>query len=112
MLEEEPRSGRSGLIGGGIVTGAGALMIAGGLFARLVEKINCAGHCYQYSDPHGGSTVLLILGGVVTVTGIVVLSVGGARNSRWHRWRERQRVGPVAYRTAMGTWSAGLTLRF
>jgi hypothetical protein len=54
-----------------------------------------------------------VVGGVLFLGGITLLGFGSYRHVRWRDWKSRQQVfAPHVGRTALGTWTPGLSLRF
>ncbi len=52
------------------------------------------------------------LGGLCAAAGITLLAIGARRHVKYKQWKHRQAFVPTTGRTAYGTWTAGLALRF
>lgn len=119
---EEPPRGVGMIVTGGVLMGPVAIgSVAIGLLVRSLRDVGCVGGCDTDADTvapqrEQSSTAglgLFVFGGLAFIGGATLLGVGLHRNVRWRRWRDGQRVlTPGVGRTALGTWTPGLTLRF
>lgn len=119
---EEPPRGVGLMITGGALVPAAALMV---LLGRAFRSLGSGG-CWHCSDEDGfgetntststnpsGGVGLFVFGGVLFLTGVALVAVGGHRFSEWQKWKQSQQVlAPTVGRTASGTWTPGLVLRF
>lgn len=110
---KEPRRGTGMIIAGGALIPAGGLMIGLGLLVRALST-GCLADCSEdtYRRKPSGGEGLFAVGGVIIATGIVLVAVGISRHEKWRRWKKQQVAAPTVSRTALGTWSAGVALRF
>ena len=113
-----PTKGLGMMISGAVVTGAVALPLIGyGAYIIVVGK--------RVDDAVDGDGVVQsagnVLGGVVLAFGVIALAVGApllgvgaSRFSKYQKWKDGQQVkwSPSSGRTAHGTWTTGVTLRF
>ena len=115
----EPKKGLGMMISGGVITGLYALPLT--LYGIVIiagsKKIQNEGG--EGGEAVGGAGS--ILGGVVLGFGLVglavgvpLLAVGGSRFSKWRKWKQANKVAlaPNVGRTAFGTYTPGLALRF
>ena len=104
--EPPPRRGLGLLISGAVVTGTiglpftiwGSVVAAAG--ARSVD---------------GGAVLgapFLAVGIIGLGVGVPLLAVGGHRMKKYNEWKSRHAFAPTAGRTAMGTWTGGVSFAF
>ncbi|HGG56951.1 MAG TPA: hypothetical protein ENK31_04050 [Nannocystis exedens] len=113
----EPKKGLGMMISGGVITGLYALPLT------LYGIVIIAGS-KKIENEGGGEAVGTVggaLGGVVLGFGLVglavgvpLLAVGGSRFSKWRKWKQANKVAlvPNVGRTAFGTYTPGIALRF
>jgi len=115
--QPEPKKGLGMMITGGVITGLYALPLTIYGTAIIVAS-------RRVSDTEGGEVggavggalggVVLGLGVVGLAVGVPLLGVGASRFSKWRKWKENNNVAlaPSVGRTAFGTYTPGVTLRF
>ncbi len=111
-LGPPPRRGLGMLITGASITGGFALPMLGyGAYGLVVSQ--------RIADDGARdlgrltATVILAFGMVGLAVGGPLLGVGAYRFSRYQRWKNGQQVwSPAVNRTAHGTWTTGVSLRF
>lgn len=110
---KEPRRGTGMIITGGALIPVGGLMIGFGVLVRDIFT-GCFAHCSEdtYRQEPSGGEGLFAVGGVTIAAGIVLIAVGISRHQKWRSWKKQQTAAPTVTRTALGTWSAGVALRF
>ncbi len=113
----EPKKGLGMMITGGVITGLYALPLT--LYGIVI--IAGSKKIANESGSDGVGTAGSALGGVVLGFGLVglavgvpLLGVGGSRFSKWRKWKQANKVAlaPNVGRTAFGTYTPGLALRF
>ncbi|MEZ4449207.1 MAG: hypothetical protein R3B09_06980 [Nannocystaceae bacterium] len=116
--DPEPSKGLGLLIPGAVITG-----VVGVPSTILGTAIVISAHSANDGSLEGGLADVFgtLVGGVFIFFGIVglgvgvpLLGVGAYKHSRWRDWRDRQRVSlaPSVGRSAYGTFTSGLVLRF
>ncbi|WP_293260940.1 hypothetical protein [Nannocystis sp.] len=109
----EPRSGVGLMIAGGVVM-AFVAAPAIGVGAAAPSSGQCwsvGGSCDENGERPGSG--LITLGVLAALAGAGLLVGGGVRYSQWRRWKANQQTfSPRLGRTALGTGTLGLTLRF
>lgn len=114
--EGPPRGIGMMITGGALIFPGGLAWISFGLVIRSFASVGCFTECDgsdARSDSGGGGGVgLITLGGLSIATGIGLLALGANRNSQWRSWKKQQTAAPTVSRSALGTWSAGVVLRF
>ncbi len=115
--QPEPKKGLGMMISGGVITGLyalplslwGIVIIAGSKKAANETGSDGVG---KVGGALGG--VILGFGLVGLAVGVPLLGVGGSRFSKWRKWKEANKVAlaPNVGRTAFGTYTPGLALRF
>lgn len=114
----EPSRGLGMLIPGAIITGALGLPITVLGVVRLVQFNN-----YQKQADDGlevavgglgkvASVAVIITGVVFLSVGVPLLAVGAVKLSKYQKWKNGHAMVPSMNRTAYGTWTAGVALRF
>ena len=114
----EPSRGLGLMIPGAVITGALGLPITILGVIRLIQFKN-----YQKQANSGEEVVLSGLGQIASVAvittgviflavGVPLLGVGAYRFSKYQKWKNGHALVPSMNRTAHGTWTAGLALRF
>lgn len=105
--DPEPERGIGKLAAGIVLTSVGGLgTIAGGMMAGVIQAL---------SGGQARGTWALVLPGIAVLgAGVPLTVVGAIRHRRWKAWRARHpfALQPMIGRTARGTWSAGIELRF
>lgn len=118
-LPPEPPTGRGMMIAGGPMIGVATIL---SLFVGLMlanpgalcwaEDSEERMRCVDEARNNKGRYIALLPPGLIFAGGTALLAVGGVRQSRWWRWKQNQTVAPNASRTVLGTWTAGVALRF
>ena len=121
--EEPPRGVGLMITGGALVPAAALMVLLGSAFRSLGGGSGFGGGCWhcpeeEFDEPvastrSSGGVGLFVFGGVLFLTGVALVAVGGHRFSEWQKWKKSQQVlAPTVGRTAYGTWTPGLVLRF
>jgi hypothetical protein len=117
--EPEPSKGLGLMIPGAIITGALGLPITTLGVIRLIQF-----NRIQQQTEDGlvvaaaglgkvGSIVVITFGVLFLAAGVPMLAVGAHKFSRYQKWKkDGHALLPSMNRTAHGTWTGGLTLRF
>ena len=118
LVGPPPRKSLGMMISGAVITGAVALPLIGYgaaivvLGKRADDDIDGMGVAQTGGNILGG--VVIALGVVALAVGAPLLGVGAYRFSKYKKWQKGQqaRWSPNSGRTAHGTWTTGVTLRF
>jgi len=113
-----PRKSLGMMISGAVITGAVALPLIGYgaaivvLGKRADDEVDGMGVAQTGGNILGG--VVIALGVVALAVGAPLLGVGAYRFSKYRKWHKGQQAhwSPSSGRTAHGTWTTGVTLRF
>jgi len=112
-----PRKSLGMMISGAVITGAVALPLIGYGAAIVVlgkrdDDVDGMGVAQTGGNILGG--VVIALGVVALSVGAPLLGVGAYRFSKYKKWQKGQQAhwSPSSGRTAHGTWTTGVTLRF
>lgn len=103
--------------GVGMMAGGGAAL-AVSIPVVILGLLKAGGRCLRVGgceDDQGltGGGGLVAVGMLGLLGGVALLAYGGATHRRWRAWQAKQpQVAPRVARSAHGTWTAGLTLRF
>jgi len=115
----EPSKGLGMMITGAVITGAFALPFTfWGIYAyaqyNKLEKATDDPLLDTGAGLGKGASLALIATGVIFLSvGGPLLGVGAYKFSKWRKWKSgNQALTPSMNRTAHGTWTGGLTLRF
>ncbi|MBK7829164.1 hypothetical protein [Nannocystis sp.] len=103
------------ITGGALIFPGGLALISFGLLVRGFSGFGCFTECDGSDAPSGdggGGVGLIAVGGLSIATGIGLIALGAHRNSQWRSWKKQQTAAPTVTRTALGTWSVGVALRF
>ena len=121
--EEPPRGVGMMITGGALVPAAALMVLLGRAFRSLGGGSGFGGGCWHCPEEEleepaastrsSGGVGLFVFGGVLFLTGVALVAVGGHRFSEWQKWKQSQQVlAPTVGRTAAGTWTPGLVRRF
>ena len=115
--QPEPKKGLGMMISGGVITGLYALPLS--LWGIVIIAASKKAANETSSDgvaKAGGALGGIVLGfGLVGLAvGVPLLGVGGSRFSKWRKWKQANKVAlaPNVGRTAFGTYTPGVALRF
>lgn len=114
----EPSRGLGMLIPGAIITGALGLPITTLGVIRLVQynniqkQTNDDGVAVVAAIGKGASIAVITFGVIFLSVGVPLLAVGAVKLSKYQKWKNGHAMVPAMNRTAHGTWTAGLALRF
>lgn len=115
----EPPTGRGFRIAAGITAGAGVILSGIGVGGLAHAENYKHDNPFQPYDPRTApgfrlGVVSVTIGLAALVASIPLFVVGKRRRDAWEAWNETSltRLRPSFGRTAHGTWTAGLTLRF
>jgi hypothetical protein len=101
------------LISGVGATALGTMLLVAGARAVQSDLAPIGGEDIESDGPQfdgrGLTGIALLLGGLGTAAGLVMVPAGAIR---LHRWRAWQRARPTMNRSAPGTWTVGFSLRF
>lgn len=101
------------LISGVGATALGTMLIVAGARAVQPDLAPIGGEDIESDGPQfdgrGLTVIALLLGGLGTIAGLVMVPAGAVRLHRWQAWKRAQ---PIVNRTAPGTWTAGFSVRF
>ncbi|MBA3549803.1 MAG: hypothetical protein H0T76_25260 [Nannocystis sp.] len=106
------------LIPGAIITGALGLPITTLGVIRLIQfnriqKQTDDGLVAAGATLGKGASIVVISFGVIFLAvGVPLLAVGAVKLSKYQKWKNGHAMVPAMNRTAHGTWTAGLALRF
>jgi hypothetical protein len=111
LIASGPPRGLGMMIGGGVlIGGVGLGSIVLGFAARALGSL-CIDNCDESKGDGPSGIGLFAFAGISIAAGVVLTSVGAYRHVRWRHWRAR--VGPpTVQRSAAGTWTVGMSLRF
>jgi hypothetical protein len=110
-----PKMGLGMMITGAVITGSVALpMIASGTYTLVSGRYvdDGTGDVEVNSNIVGGA--VLAFGLISLAVGVPLLAVGAHRFKKWRKWKNGQQVqwAPSMNRTAHGTFTTGVALRF
>ncbi len=107
-----PKKGLGLMISGAVITGAvGLPLTVYGILAATV--LNRAGNEAGVGGAGVLAVPLIVTGILVLGAGVPMLAIGASRFSKHQKWKKAQSAFvPTVDRTAYGTWTAGVALRF
>lgn len=110
-VEKPRRKGLGMLITGAILTGGLGLPLTVGGTVIIVGSKSTGNDTIQAGGSFlGGFT--LVLGIINLAVGVPLLGVGASRYSKWRKWKSAHAFTPAVGRTAFGTYTPGVALRF